>query len=515
MLRISLRFRKSGTKIANDDYTFVPTARWSGFSHGMPMKRDLLQPDLGSALSRLLGQLILSFAIGAAGVAGVAFLFPALASRHAWFLPLAWVGWGCLAGVGLCSFPALFQRFGQRQVPATLTPERYKGLEEFTRSLSLIVGPEELFSNQIGKLRALVEAERVAILVSNARGEPYTARTSRGYEEVEISGVAFPDHSRLVRWLYTNETYLIPSENPEVMTFLKPEERDCLETLRVNAVFPLMALNRLIGMVFVARGGGLSPDQIEAVSSFTPQVALAIENAILYEQQRVRMRRLYRADRLATVGQLAAGAAHEIRNPLTSIRSTIQYLRQNLKGDPKRSRMMGDMLGEADRINAIVEGLLTLARPAELKLEVVDLTDVVAQTVRLVEPTARKGHVEVETRFPREGARLQADPSQLKQVFLNVMMNALQAMPDGGRLSVCVSRFGRAWRKAGWKVEIADTGTGIPEGRREKIFDPFFTTKRDGTGLGLSICHSILQSHGGEIDVQSTTGKGTRVEIRL
>ncbi len=477
------------------------------------MKGELSQRIFGAALSLLLLEIVLSLLIAATGVAVAALLFPDVVSRHADLAVLAGAVWGSAAGVGLCVLLPSIHRPRKPPLSATLTYVR--DLEEFTRALSLIVDPDDLLGNQTGKLRTLTGADRIAVLMSGAQGEPYTARASRGYEEAALSGVAFRDDARLVKWLRMNETHLIPPESPGVMDHLGPEEEDTLKRLHVNAVFPLVALNRLVGMVLLSRDGGLSQDQVEAVSSFVPQMALALENAILYEQQRHRMRRLYRAERLATAGQLAADAAHEIRNPLTSIRSTIQYLQKSLKEDPERSAMVGDLLEETDRINAIVEGLLSLARPARLRLEAVDLCEVVPQTVRLVEPTARKGRVDIETRLPPDAARLRADPDQLKQVFLNVLINALQAMPDGGKLGVCVTRLEAASGRFRYRVEITDTGTGIPEEHREKVFDPFFTTKPDGTGLGLSICHSILQGHGGEIDVESEPGKGTRVEIRL
>ena len=477
------------------------------------MRGELQQRIFGTAFSLLLLEIVLSVLIAALGVSVAALLFPDVFSRHTYLSLLAGGVWGGAAGVGICVLLPAFRRLRKPEVPVALTYGR--DLEEFTRALALIVDPDNLLGNQIGKLRGLAGADRIAILVSTTQGEACRVRASRGYEEADLSGIEFRDQDRLVKWLYTNETYLIPSGSPGVMDHLGIREGDILKGLQVSAVFPLVALNRLVGMVFLSRDGGLSPEQVNAVCSFVPQMALALENAVLYEQQRLRMRRLHRAERLATTGQLAAGAAHEIRNPLTSIRSTIQYLQRSLEGDPERSGMVGDLLEETDRINAIVEGLLSLARPASLRLEEVDLCDVLAQTVRLVEPTARKGHIDVEATFPAEAARLQADPDQIKQVFLNVLMNAVQAMPDGGRLGVRVTRVDPALGRFTWRVEIVDTGMGIPEEYREKVFDPFFTTKPEGTGLGLSICHSILQGHGGEIDVEGEPGKGTRVEIRL
>ena len=393
------------------------------------------------------------------------------------------------------------------------TPSRLKAQEEFSRALSLIVGLDELLDNEIGKIRALTRVDRVAILVSTARQDAFTVGAGRGYAEADLADVVFHDGAHLTKWLYTNETYLVPSQNPEVTAYLRSEEREMLARLDVEAVLPLLASNRLVGMIFLSgwNGGGL--DTLPTLWALVPQMALALENAVLYEHQRLRMRRLYRAERLATTGQLAAGAAHEIRNPLTSIRSTIQYLQRAVKDDAELSEMVGDLLGETDRINAIVEGMLSFARRTEPRFEQLDLREVIAQTVRLVDPTARKAGVEVETQAPDRTCALRGDPDQLKQMLLNVMMNGVQAMPSGGQLRV---RLDRSPNDAfGWRVQIEDTGQGISGDDQEKAFDPFYTTKSDGTGLGLSISHSIVQEHGGEMEIESAEGNGTRVEIRL
>ena len=476
------------------------------------MEGDLHRRVLGAVFSLLALEVVLSLVIAAAGIAVGALLFPDVLLHHPLLGVMAGAVWGVAAAAGLCYFLPHFRPVLERPQPATVAYMR--SMEEFTRSLSLIVDLEELLGNQIRKIQTLTRASRVAILVSPGQGEAYTVRAGRGYGSPEILGVALHDGGGLARWLFVNETCLVPQRSSAVMGFLTEEDREILARLEVDAVFPLVALNRLVGMIFVSCSDGVTPDSIEAMSWFAPQMALSLAGALLYEQQQVRMRRLYRAERLATTGQLAAGAAHEIRNPLTSIRSTIQYLKGSLQGDPERSEMVGDLIEETDRINAIVQGMLSFARPAEPRFEPVDLTDVLAQTVRLVDPTARKAKVAVEMDLPEGAAVVQADPDQLKQVFLNVMMNAVQAMPDGGRLAVSVTARGDA-AGVGWRVAFSDTGVGIPAAHREKVFDPFFTTKRDGTGLGLSICYSILQNHGGEIDVESREGEGTRVEIRL
>ena len=232
------------------------------------------------------------------------------------------------------------------------------------------------------------------------------------------------------------------------------------------------------------------------------------------------MRRLYRAERLAVAGELAAGAAHEIRNPLTAIRSTIQYLHETLPADhPGRDDASG-LLEEVDRINEIVEGLLSFARPREAVFVPLDAAEVLRQSLGLVAGRARKQGLEVATEIAG-AVPLVGDESLLKQLFLNLLLNAIQAMPDGGTLTVRASALpwargrarGAAPETGGALIEIADTGPGIPEDVLDKVFDPFFTTKASGTGLGLSICYGIAERHRGEIELLSPAGSAGAPEV--
>lgn len=437
----------------------------------------------------------------------------AMPSRSGWAASLAVVAaaiWGAAAWslLGPSVRGMRVGQAGERPVPAS---QQY---EEFTRSLSLIVGVEELLSTALARISNLSGVERIVVLLSNAAGEPYRTRAAVGWTGDELVASEVTEKARLVRWLYTNETYVVLADSPAVKAFLHPGERQKLEELGVQVIWPLIAANRLVGMIWGAGEEPVIRSRAAAVWTMVPQMALGVENALLYEQQRQRTRRLYRAERLATTGQLAAGAAHEIRNPLASIRTTMQYLKPRLEHDPDAAELVGDLFEETDRIDAIVQGMLSFARPVEPKLEQVDLGHLLGQTLRLVESTAREGGVRIETRLPEEPALVHADADQLKQVFLNVAMNGIQAMPDGGVLRVSLADAGEE-RKLRWRVTISDTGVGVAEEDLDRIFDPFYTTKAEGTGLGLAVCHAIVQSHGGEIEVRSELGQGTQVEIRL
>ncbi|MBI9064222.1 MAG: hypothetical protein JEZ14_19715 [Marinilabiliaceae bacterium] len=181
--------------------------------------------------------------------------------------------------------------------------------------------------------------------------------------------------------------------------------------------------------------------------------------------------------------------------------------------------MANGLIEEVDRINDIIQGLLSFAKPSSLQLENVDLNTLLDQSVRFITNTASKKQVKVNCKFAAEEVKIYADPGQLKQVFLNILMNAIHAIDNGGEINIDVdSRASSNLLSVGnaeQTITFRDNGKGIPKESLEKIFDPFFTTKQDGTGLGLSISYSIINCHGGDINIESTPGNGTSVMIKL
>jgi two-component system sensor histidine kinase PilS (NtrC family) len=217
-----------------------------------------------------------------------------------------------------------------------------------------------------------------------------------------------------------------------------------------------------------------------------------------------------RADRLAAVGKLAAGMAHEIRNPLASMSGSVQLLREELvTASGEHRRLMDIVLRETDRLNELITDFLLFARPGSPKRDPVDLAAVVEETVALV-GTGRDRTVQVDLRVERPLPTV-GDARELRQVVWNLIVNAEQAMPRGGRIEVA----GRLAGDDAIEVTVKDGGDGIAVKDLSKIFDPFFTTKPNGTGLGLAIVHRIVQSHGGTIAVASRPGAGTTFTLRL
>ena len=230
---------------------------------------------------------------------------------------------------------------------------------------------------------------------------------------------------------------------------------------------------------------------------------------------------MYRTDRLATLGELAAGAAHEIRNPLTSIRSAIQYLSKDYNNDPGKSEMFTEIINEVERINKILQGLLSFARPSKLNISEINLETLINQVLMLIDPSIRKHRIDVQFEYLTENTSIQGDTEHLKQVFLNIFLNAVDVLSENREdlpRSLIISIEKGMAINAGKHyliINIEDSGKGIESKDLENIFNPFFTTKDEGTGLGLAISYGIIHSHEGEIEVTSEIGKGSCVRIKL
>lgn len=219
---------------------------------------------------------------------------------------------------------------------------------------------------------------------------------------------------------------------------------------------------------------------------------------------------LRRADRLSALGELSAGMAHEIRNPLGSIKGAAEILKDGYRPDDPRSEFAQILIRETDRLNGIVEEFLGFVRPKSPELRETDVNGIIDSVLLLIAQPARKAGVAVVKRLDGGIGRHNFDAGLLQQAFLNIVLNAIQAMPEGGTLTV-ESRQ----RDGALEVSFADTGTGITPEDRKRLFDPFFTTRQDGTGLGLAITFRIVQGHRGSIDVASEPGKGTTFAVRI
>lgn len=217
-------------------------------------------------------------------------------------------------------------------------------------------------------------------------------------------------------------------------------------------------------------------------------------------------------EKFAALGRLSAGVAHEIRNPLNSIKGFIQYFQKKLDLDEEDYKYTDLMLSEVDRLNRVISKLLAYSKPREPRMSVRSLDEIVDHCILVLEREFSDASIRVERKcYQDQASMVLMDADQMTQVFLNILLNAIEATPRGGTISV-VSEAGND-RKV--NLVVKDTGEGIPREHLDKIFDPFFSTKKKGTGLGLAIVKSIIEAHGGEIDVESEVGKGTKFIVSL
>jgi two-component system sensor histidine kinase HydH len=219
-----------------------------------------------------------------------------------------------------------------------------------------------------------------------------------------------------------------------------------------------------------------------------------------------------RNQRLATVGRLAAGVAHEIRNPLSSIKGFATYFQERYRENAQDAEVASILIQEVDRLNRVVSQLLEFSRPISVLPRPVRLSRLIGDAVKLVEPQARERAVTVQTEVQAGSEEVRLDPDRLSQVLLNLLLNGVEAMAPGGVLTVRTGETADGRRLA---IRVSDTGGGIRPEDLSHVFEPYFTTKPSGTGLGLAIAHNIVEAMGGDIGVVSRPGAGTTFTLRL
>jgi two-component system sensor histidine kinase HydH len=289
--------------------------------------------------------------------------------------------------------------------------------------------------------------------------------------------------------------------------------RQVMQQMRAGITAPLVGNDRVLGFLNLwdeRVPEAFASDEIAVILSLADHLATVVENSKLYDKMRER-------DRLAALGEMSAGLAHEIRNPLGAIKGAAQCL--DPRELPTEEREFIEVIvEEVNRLNGVVTAFLDYARPLKQTFGPTDLNEVVDRTLRLIQASVPK-QITVQEELAAGLARVDADAEQLKQVLINLVQNAVQALGDqAGTITlrtVKSERFGD-FRAPDWvELQVADTGPGIPADQQVNIFVPFFTTKQQGTGLGLAICQRIVKNHGGTIAVQSRTGEGSTFVIRL
>ena len=374
--------------------------------------------------------------------------------------------------------------------------------------------------------------DRARLYLVNEKRNVLECKMAVGIDEEKIKGITLrldPEDSAVARSIFEKQPFIIPdaSKDPRVNPILK--EKLNLHSL---VVIPLLVKEKALGAIaadFVEPNKNITKEALESMMAFAQQAGLAIHNAFMYQelktfsqQMEEKIRKttsdlkkteaqLIRSEKLAALGQLAAGIAHEIRNPLTSINILIHSLASNLPSGNSQKEDLKVIEEEIHRINEIVDQFLRFAKPTPPLFQKVEVASIFKETLQLLRPQIEKQRIVVQKEFQTLPPILM-DREQIKQVILNLLLNAIQAMIKGGHLAL----KGHIPRDERWiKLLIQDSGVGIPLEDMNQLFDPFFSTKEGGIGLGLSIAHRIIDQHHGKIEVESAPGKGTLFTIWL
>jgi two-component system sensor histidine kinase HydH len=290
------------------------------------------------------------------------------------------------------------------------------------------------------------------------------------------------------------------------------------------ALAPLMAKEQVVGVIVVDNalmGTPITPDDLRFLQLVANQAGMAIENSMLYNRiedanrsLREARERLVQGERLSTIGEMATSIAHEVKGPLVSIGGFARRLEKKLPPDSVEHSQAATIGREVLRLEKLLTDILSFAKKTTICYSACDVCDILNECLAIIDPALRESSIRVSTSYPRKTLALLGDCQQMKQIFLNLLVNAQEAMKRGGELRIKVTST-RLNGKGAVSVKIADTGGGIPLEALNKIFTSFFTTKEAGTGLGLPIANRIVTNHEGKIQLTNKIGVGAEFNVIL
>ncbi len=378
---------------------------------------------------------------------------------------------------------------------------------------------ESLLENLVRILSQAFESERVSLFLSNEAERLFVLKASAGRNSPPALDCSIPADHPLIQALLDNPH---PVVREDIEANSKPQDTDAttgkMGRLRSEVWLPLRVKGKVTGLLnFILRPDQavFSDGELEFLSAVADQAAIGIENGRLHQSLKESQDMIRRADRLSSLGQLTAGFAHEIRNTLVAIRTFNQLFPERYMDPEFQNGFQNVALKEVDRICSLVNDLLSFARPSAPNVSAESVNSVVEAIVQILEAQAKEKGIQFNPRLSAGLPLILMDKEQIKQVSMNIILNALQSIDGGGVVEVSTRRFGENAADPFVQIAVRDTGVGIPAKDLENIFDPFFTSKEGGSGLGLSISRQIVKDHGGSITVESQVGLGTTFYINL
>ncbi|NWG01374.1 MAG: GAF domain-containing protein [Syntrophaceae bacterium] len=409
----------------------------------------------------------------------------------------------------------------EKAVEQFLFRDRYdyrETLRAFSKAMVTILDLQTLAKRIIETITQTMGVEKASLFLLNEERGGYSLFESKNI--IMADSISYlpksdplPDYLQKIGEIIVREELMKGANISEINEVIKK-----MTLLEAEVSIPFISKGQLIGMVNLSHKFNrdiYSHEDIELLSTLANQTAVAVENARLYEDLKKSKSYIRRADRLASLGTLTAGLAHEIRNPLVAIKTLTQLLPERLDDEEFRNNFLQIASGEVDRIASLVNELLDFARPSDPKLDLEDVNNILDGMILLVSTETKKKQIAINKNYASGLPPVQVDREQIKQVFLNILLNAIDATQENGTIEVKTRSFIKPGGEPYVQIEFSDTGSGIPEEYLEDIFNPFFTTKSTGSGLGLSISNQIVQDHRGYIHVESQINKGSSFFINL
>jgi signal transduction histidine kinase len=393
---------------------------------------------------------------------------------------------------------------------------------EISRHLNSVLNTEALLDGIILTCIGQMGVNGAAIFIATEHTSPdlRLARHKGLSIDLDVKAV-IPGDSPLVRLFGSLHSKPLSYQEIRERVGDRPEVA-LLRRLECAYLIPMALQAKVRGLLSVTRkisGTEFFEDDLEFLAILANQLSVAIENARLFDSEketleklRTTQRQLLQTEKLAALGQLSARVAHEVNNPLGIIKNYLLMTRQELASSPTAGEYLQVVTEEVDRIAGIVRQLLSMFRPRKQEFTEVNLNKILDETLMLLAIQTEKERIQIDNRLAKGLPAILGSAEQLKQVFLNLLLNACDFMPHGGTVIIDGGMVGN-------KVSISftDSGPGIPEENLSRIFEPFFTTKEGdkGTGLGLSVCAGIVESHGGQIGAANDPDAGARFTIEL
>jgi len=436
-----------------------------------------------------------------------------------------------LATIAFMILHIAFQSRLQSTLNKVLFPDRYDAYNTLTHFSHAMVTNLDLANLQteiVHTLQTVMGIENVSVFLFDKEQGCYALKTSSEIGEDRANTVRLTSHDSFAIRLLQHDRPIVKEElqhgllgweRAETLTFV-----NTLEDMNAEVCIPLVNKARLIGFVNLGHKPSqrfYSQDEIKLLASLANNAAIALDNAMLYEDWKRSQLLVRRADRLRSMETLAGGFAHEVRNPLTSIKTFIQLAPSRRNDQEFMDAFSAVVSDDLSSIERLIEEILDYTRYMKPKFSLTSINEIVKSNLHLIDVKATALGITIEKRLAKQLAPIMADRQQIKQVLINLALNAIDAMREqGGRLTVSTRQVTRLDGTRWVQIRVSDTGCGIAPTDLPHVFDPFFTTKHDstervGTGLGLSIVHQIIQEHAGTIDVRSAVGKGSTFIVTL